>query len=1325
MKISGKLILILLLVIITVFFSVVVAVAEEDPLALERLNAVIEITEYARQSPYTGELDFSEIYSALDSDAIIAAVNSIKLFINSETEAAGLEGAAFDAAVSALLPVSLLSFEDFDSVLALRAEYQALSADAKRNTTRVAELISLEAQANELAADEFLTLQSALPLSVSALTSSVIEQTASLREFFNHYMNSGASDLVDESHFLTIEQSVNALIKIEEDTASAASVDAMINTFPEIITLSDQTAVSAVRASYELLNPEAKSLVALYSELVSAEDAIAVLNAYLDQAEAFDALVSALPLDIIYDNLLEISEARNFYNALPSEAKAFVTEYLVLLAAEERIAELVWSKAIGEEIKEYIDALTGINLNFETRIVRIRARYEELNSDAKAFVTNYEMLIAAEARINALKEARSAAEAFQQRINALNELVAEVDAEDELSILNAGRTITELMEDYNLLSSDVKDFLENSQTIEESLAAINAIKDAFDAALVLNLIDALAEPPVLDDKPIIESARIAYEALTLGAKQAVVNYQKLLNAEAVIYVLENGSAYDVEAVRELIESLPAMITLECETEVKIARAAHETLLPAEQAIISSEVMDILEQAEAIVAELTDNYYKAMAVNRIILALGTINKDKAASVLAARNSYEDLTEAEKAFVADYQTLISAEARLTELAEAEAEAVVVNDLIEALPVPVSITDKALIVEAREAFNALSIGAIGYVTNYEVLLIAEDTLIALELAEAAGEVETLIALIPIDIDLSAECVNAIANARTAYDNLSLVDRSAVTNYSALLSYETESAQLAALEAARVLSLSIDNLPEVADIVLSDELDIVEVRANYEALSQEGKAAVLNLGELIAIESRLAELIENNRAADDFDAAVILLGQVENIDITKQSEVEEVRSVYDALCDEAKSFVTELASFQAIEAKLALEILRINTAVAAVRNEIAGIPQLNNLALRDAAVVTGARASYDELEIAAKPLVDNYETLISAELQIYRLRKYNDFNSSVSRIDYRDYEWSRILILAEDFIEELFASTEYEEMDEAYAELLASVSALPTALDHNKTQAKDDILRYAASIGYQEEIDFSTIDASLNVYEISEAADLISEFVSETRQAQIDAAIEQATYDIGNYITGEVNAYLEYMQISPAVEFDITEPEATYTDFRIYLAQAYGEQAIELIIILHKQAVIKMLYAEDEEEMETIRDACIAEIADVPTLSDDRDAYALQTAKAEATASLAGLINSDNRRKYTDINWQMLEITVSGALSAVEAATSLEQVQAVLNIAEQDIAAIEIGNYNWIVILIALVLGLSTAGIVTVFVVVIKQQKRIRARRLKKTTN
>ena len=58
-------------------------------------------------------------------------------------------------------------------------------------------------------------------------------------------------------------------------------------------------------------------------------------------------------------------------------------------------------------------------------------------------------------------------------------------------------------------------------------------------------------------------------------------------------------------------------------------------------------------------------YAADGVEKLIDAIGTVTLDSEETIKAARGAYDALTEAQKAQVGNYQTLLDAEAKLADL------------------------------------------------------------------------------------------------------------------------------------------------------------------------------------------------------------------------------------------------------------------------------------------------------------------------------------------------------------------------------------------------------------------------------------------------------------------------------------------------------------------------------------------------------------------------------------------------------------------------------------------------------------------------------------
>ena len=131
---------------------------------------------------------------------------------------------------------------------------------------------------------------------------------------------------------------------------------------------------------------------------------------------------------------------------------------------------------------------------------------------------------------------------------------------------------------------------------------------------------------------------------------------------------------------------------------------------------------------------------AKVVQDQIAALNVQSLDDKASVEAARKAYNALTAAQKEYVTNLSKLTSAESKITELEQIEADkaaAKVVQNQIAALNVQ-SLDDKASVEAARKAYNALTAAQQAYVTNLNTLKAAEAEILRLEQLPPYGDVD-----------------------------------------------------------------------------------------------------------------------------------------------------------------------------------------------------------------------------------------------------------------------------------------------------------------------------------------------------------------------------------------------------------------------------------------------------------------------------------------------------------------------------------------------------------------------------------------------------------
>ena len=117
-------------------------------------------------------------------------------------------------------------------------------------------------------------------------------------------------------------------------------------------------------------------------------------------------------------------------------------------------------------------------------------------------------------------------------------------------------------------------------------------------------------------------------------------------------------------------------------------------------------------------------YAANGVEKLIDAIGTVTLDSEETIKAARGAYDALTEEQQAQVGNYQTLLDAEAKLTDLKAADAA----EKLIDAMGT-VTLDSEEAIKAARDAYDALTDAQKELVGNYQTLLDAEAKLAQLK--------------------------------------------------------------------------------------------------------------------------------------------------------------------------------------------------------------------------------------------------------------------------------------------------------------------------------------------------------------------------------------------------------------------------------------------------------------------------------------------------------------------------------------------------------------------------------------------------------------------
>jgi len=175
------------------------------------------------------------------------------------------------------------------------------------------------------------------------------------------------------------------------------------------VVLDSGAAIVTAETAYENLTAIQKTLVTKYDVLTAARaeyDALADTSA-VDalNASLVDTLIDAIgtvdfnPWDASADDAAAIAAAEAAYAGLSDSAKALVTKYDVLTAAraEYDATKEAFDRACAYDVDVLIDAIGEVNFGSRAAIEEAEAAYAALTDAQKAFVTKYDVLVAARA----------------------------------------------------------------------------------------------------------------------------------------------------------------------------------------------------------------------------------------------------------------------------------------------------------------------------------------------------------------------------------------------------------------------------------------------------------------------------------------------------------------------------------------------------------------------------------------------------------------------------------------------------------------------------------------------------------------------------------------------------------------------------------------------------------------------------------------------------------------------------------------------------------------------------------------------------------------
>lgn len=422
----------------------------------------------------------------------------------------------------------------------------------------------------------------------------------------------------------------------------------------------------------------AEQLATVNQELVAATDSTAAVtqldklkelaNAefYKAVADEFTEKVNALPATdaLTLDNAQQVYALQSEYDQFYAEIKANLSADTVakLNAAVAKIHALEnYDPAVAAVVAK-IEAIGTVTTESEAAIQDARASYDALTVRQKKQVTNYQVLVDAEAALILAKENAAVIRSVEDKIAAIGEVSYTSASKAKI---NVARTA------YDNLAEALRPGVSNYEVLTAAEARYAELKaaaeDAAAAEPVIAQINAIGKV-TLESKRLIEAAEAAYAALTESQQALVTNYETLTAARAAYDALVQAEADNQAAAQAVMDQIAAIgtVTLDSEAAIQEARTAYDALTAVQKALVTN--LTVLTNAESTLAALQKqaaDEQAAKAVDELIAAIGEVTLEKEEQIAAARDAYNQLTSDQKRLVEKLDVLTAAEAQLSVL------------------------------------------------------------------------------------------------------------------------------------------------------------------------------------------------------------------------------------------------------------------------------------------------------------------------------------------------------------------------------------------------------------------------------------------------------------------------------------------------------------------------------------------------------------------------------------------------------------------------------------------------------------------------------------
>lgn len=449
----------------------------------------------------------------------------------------------------------------------------------------------------------------------------------------------------------------------EKDNPEINVIIELINKLPEEISLEDESNINLIETKYLKLSEKDKEKITNYNVFEEKKLALESLKLELNNntlAGEIINLIDQLPnIDTLKLSDKEtILNVKVKYDNLTDDVKVYVSNVVKLNDLLELVNNFDKVESVIESIND-LPIVEELELVDEEAVLNVRVLYNSLSDDLKKYVSNLEVLISCEERINSLKQNNDSALEVIKLIDNLPTI--------ENLLLTDKEVVLSVKKTFDSLTDSVKNLVTNVDKLNNLLEIVYEFDSVESVINSINNLPSVSDLALRDEEEII-SARELYESLNNNVKHYVNNLNILEEREEAIVTLKNIANAALE-VTNLIDNLPSVEDLKItdKTEVENARNGYNNLSKDAQSLVSNiEKLEELEE-QIIYLEQLEVYKKnaLVVVNLINKLPENVTLNDRENIESCLDAYENLNETEKSFVINFDELTLKYKKLSEI------------------------------------------------------------------------------------------------------------------------------------------------------------------------------------------------------------------------------------------------------------------------------------------------------------------------------------------------------------------------------------------------------------------------------------------------------------------------------------------------------------------------------------------------------------------------------------------------------------------------------------------------------------------------------------